>query len=125
MKAAPRIMVVLVCGSRAWTNAETIRRRLSDLPPRSVAIVGKAPGADMLAREEAARLGFEVLPVSTTQEEMFDLLWDLTTDPAERLVLAFHDDLSAPTGTAAIVAIARQRGVAVEVISDAQRSERL
>ena len=125
MKAAPRIMVVLVCGSRAWTNIEAIRQRLSKLPPRSVVIVGEGPGADALVREEAARLGFEVLPVGTAPEEMFDLLFDLTTDPAERLVLAFHDDLSASTGTAAIVVIARRRGVTVEVISERARSKRL
>ena len=119
-KTAP-IMVVVVCGSRSWTNRDLIGRRLSALRSGSAVIAGKAPGADTIAREEAVQLGFEVLPVDAAPtklpEELIDLLFELTARPEERLVLAFHENLQASTDTAHTVSIARDRGVALEVIA--------
>ena len=116
-----RIMVVVVCGSRSWTNRELIARRLSALRTGSAVIAGKAPGADTIAREEAVRLGLEILPVDAAPtklpEELIDLLFELTARPEERLVLAFHENLQASADTARTVSIARHRGVAVEVIA--------
>ncbi len=66
MKAAPQL--VLFCGSREWTDRERIRRDLESLPPDSVVIEGGARGADRIAREEAAALGFHVATVRA--------LWD-------------------------------------------------
>lgn len=119
-KTAP-IMVVVVCGSRSWTNRELIGRRLSALHAGSAVIAGKAPGADTIAREEAVQLGLEVLSVDAAHtrlpEELIDLLFELTARPEDRLVLAFHENLAVSTDTARILAIARDRGVAVEVIA--------
>jgi hypothetical protein len=60
--------VVLFCGSRNWTDRETIRRDLEGLPAGSVVIEGEAPGADRIARQEARRLGIHVAEVPA--------LWD-------------------------------------------------
>jgi len=114
-------MVVVVCGSRSWTNRDLIGRRLSVLRAGSAVIAGKAPGADTIAREEAVQLGLEVLPVDAAPTklpvELIDLLFELTARREERLVLAFHENIQASTDTARTVSIARIRGVAVEVIA--------
>ena len=119
-KIAP-FMVVVVCGSRSWNNRDLIRQRLSEFHTGSAVITGNAPGADTIACEEAARLGFEVLPVEAAPtpfaEELIDLLFELTARPEERLVLAFHENLAGSTDTARTLSIARDRGVAVEVIA--------
>jgi hypothetical protein len=72
--------VVLVCGSRDWTNWEAIRRELERLPAACVIIHGDngydadgkplfgqsdhlaVRGADKLADTIAVELGFEVIP---------------------------------------------------------------
>jgi hypothetical protein len=119
-KIAP-LMVVVVCGSRSWTNRDLIRRRLSGLRAGSAVVMGTALGADTIAREEAVQLGLEVLPVDAAPtrlpEELIDLLFELTPRPEDRLVLAFHENLAASTDTARILVIARDRGVAVEVVA--------
>jgi len=115
------LMVVVVCGSRSWTNRDLIRRRLSALRAGSAVITGTAPGADTIAREEAIQLGLELLPVevapSKLPEELIDWLFELTARPEERLILAFHEQLAASVDTARTLSIARDRGVAVEIIS--------
>ena len=119
-KNAP-LMVVVVCGSRSWTNRDLIRRRLSALRAGSAVITGNLPGADAIAREEAVQLGLEVLPADAVPgklpEELIDWLFKLTARPAERLVLAFHENFMASVDTARTVSIARDRGAAVEVIT--------
>lgn len=52
---------VLLFGSRDWTDAETIRRRLSRFPPETVVIHGAATGADSIGGLAATSLGFEVI----------------------------------------------------------------
>lgn len=115
------IVVVVVCGSRSWTNRDLIRQRISALRAGSAVITGKAPGADTIVREEATQLGFEVLPLDAAPtklpEELIDLLFELTARPEERLVLAFHENFAASVDTARTVSIARDRGAAVEVIT--------
>jgi 5-enolpyruvylshikimate-3-phosphate synthase len=114
-------MVVVVCGSRSWTNRDLIRRRLSALRAGSAVITGNLPGADTIAREEAVQLGLEVLPVDAAPtklpEELIDWLFELTARPEERLALAFHENLAASTDTARTLSIARNRGVTAEVIT--------
>lgn len=53
-------MIVIVCGSRDWTDRALIREWLAKLPRGSVVVHGAARGADTIAGEEAAALGFEV-----------------------------------------------------------------
>ncbi len=53
-------MKILVCGSRDWTERETIRAWLRKFPRGSTVIHGAARGADTIAGEEARALGFTV-----------------------------------------------------------------
>jgi len=50
-------------------------------------------------------------------EELIDLLFEITTRPEERLVLAFHEHLAASVGTARTLWLASARGVAAEVFT--------
>lgn len=52
---------VLVFGSREWTDAGLILKRLKVFPASTVVIHGKARGADSLAGEIARGLGFKVI----------------------------------------------------------------
>lgn len=56
-------LVALFCGSRDWSDRDSIRRDLSSLPPGSIVIEGGARGADRIAREEAQALGIHVATV--------------------------------------------------------------
>ena len=56
----PSPHVVLVCGSRKWTDPEPIRKALQWLPEGSVIIHGGAAGADSLAGLVAESLGHHV-----------------------------------------------------------------
>jgi hypothetical protein len=56
-------VIVLVCGSRTWTDADVIRRRLGQLRGYHgdiIVITGGAPGADTIAASVAYRLGLHV-----------------------------------------------------------------
>ncbi len=50
-------MRVIVTGSRAWRDYETIRDRLAKLPPNSTVVHGAATGADAMAHAAALALG--------------------------------------------------------------------
>lgn len=54
-------MKVLVCGSRGYNDAATIRHHLSQLPPGTIIIHGGAKGADTMAGDIAAELRFPVV----------------------------------------------------------------
>lgn len=110
--------LVLVCGSRGWTDAAAIERRLRELPAGTTIIHGRArTGADALADRIARRLRFRV--------ETYPADWKrfglgagpirnrvmLGLDPS--VVLAFWDGIS--TGTADCIDEARRRGIPVEV----------
>jgi hypothetical protein len=108
--------VVLVCGSREWEDADAIRERLRKLPKDSVVIAGGARGADKLAAEIAAELGYHVA-VCMAQ-------WDRYGGAAGRrrnhamlqlrptLVIAYT--LGTP-GTQHTIAITQQKGIPLEV----------
>lgn len=53
--------LVLVTGSRNWTNAASIRAELDKLPADTFIIQGGADGADRIAADYAMKLGFLVL----------------------------------------------------------------
>ena len=55
-------LTILVCGSRDFTDRPTIRAWLARFPAGTTVIHGAARGADTLAGEVAAELGFTVRP---------------------------------------------------------------
>jgi len=111
-------MLILVCGSRDWGDRLTIAGELSKLSDGATIIHGGARGADSLAGQEAAKLGFQVLEVKPQWErygrsagfrrniEMLEM--------KPSLVIAFHKSGSA--GTAHTIVEAEKRGIPVTVI---------
>ena len=53
-------MKVLVCGSRQWTDWESIEKRLCMLPAGTTIISGAARGVDGIAAAIGRKLGLEV-----------------------------------------------------------------
>jgi hypothetical protein len=123
-------MRVLVCGAAprlrknipGWTDREAIKRELEKLPTYTVVIEGEALGADILGKEVALELGFEVDPYPAKwsrygrgagpirNRQMLD-------KGKPDLVLAFHTNIQASTGTKHMVKIAREAGVEVRVFA--------
>lgn len=56
-------VIALFCGSREWSDRESIRTEVKALPPGSIVVEGGARGADRIAREEARSLGIHVATV--------------------------------------------------------------
>jgi hypothetical protein len=114
-------IVVLVCGDRHWTNRISIAKRLKQLPANTLILHGGARGADMLAGEEATKLGLKV--------EVFPAEWEKygqaagpvrnvkMLDMNPHLVIAFHSDLAKSRGTAHTVREARKRQIRVHLVT--------
>lgn len=111
-------MLVLVCGSRGWTDTHAIRDRMADLPASSIILHGKAPGVDTFAGWIANDLGFTVREFPADWErygKRAGIVRNLAMlDESPDLVLAFWDGES--SGTRHTVTEARKRGIPVEVI---------
>lgn len=110
-------MLILVCGSRDWTDIHAIRMRLVRLPPVSSIIHGAAPGADSIAAMLAEDFGFTVqaFPADRRQHgKRAGILRNLAMlDERPDLVIAFQRNGS--RGTAHTISEARRRGIPVEV----------
>ena len=115
-------MVVLVCGSRDWTDDQAIFKRLSKLPDGTTVIHGACSGADSLAGKIAKKLGLVVkeFPANWTK-------YDKAAGPIRNsemlsygvdLVLAFHCDITKSKGTLDMVNKAKKAGVPVIVFKN-------
>lgn len=116
-------MRVLVTGDRNWTDHEIIRNILYGYTPLVsiepvVVIHGAARGADSIAGEYAAMIGFEV--------EEYPADWgthhraagpirnrQMLKEGKPDVVLAFHDDLASSKGTKDMVDASLAAGVPV------------
>ena len=113
-------MLILICGDRNWADADTICNQLLRFNPADHTIIhGNARGADTIAGTEACKLGFKVIAVPAKWNRYgkaagpmrnFEMLGH-----KPQLVIAFHHNLSESKGTAHMVKIARESGIAVEV----------
>ncbi len=112
--------IVLICGSRDWTDTDAIFARINELPEDTLVIEGGARGVDTRARIEARAYGLFVAEVACTDEHWNSLgrsaghkrnhaMLDLAPD----LVIAFQRDGS--KGTQGTLDEARRRGIPVEV----------
>lgn len=111
-----RPFVVVVCGSRTWTDRAAINARVAELPPGSIVIQGEADGADRIAKHAAALANLHCCGMPAMwrngrgagparNRAMLDLRPDL--------VIAFQRNNS--RGTQHTIDEARRRGVPVEV----------
>ncbi len=115
-------MLVLICGSRSWTDRSAIEARIAELPPGAVVINGKAGGADKCAHYAAVNRGLFSVPVP-----VYSPHWKrygkaagpmrnrVMLDLGPELVIAFQRDES--SGTQDTIDEARRRGIPVEVHS--------
>lgn len=109
--------LVLVCGSRGWSNREAIEARLKELPPDSIVVAGGARGADRDAAQIASALGFHVAEVKAQWHRyggaagMRRNLVMLRLKPDR--VIAFS---LGTNGTQHTIDNARTKGITVEVI---------
>jgi len=111
----------LICGDRNWTEGEPIRAYLCKLQDWgfSIIIEGEAPGADILAREEAEQMGFTVMKFPAHWEKYGRAAGPIRNremlDQQPALVIAFHDNPSQSKGTRDTVEEAMRRGIQVIV----------
>ena len=121
-------MRVLVCGAAprrktgdpGWTDREAIRRELLRLPKGSIIIEGEAQGADLLARSVAEELGFVVEPYPANWGKYGRAAGpvrnrEMLEKGKPDLVLAFHTNIFASTGTKNMVHIAQRVGIEVRL----------
>ena len=109
---------MLVCGSRQWTDRDSIEKRLRVLPAGTTIISGAAGGVDSIAASIGRKLGLEVreFPAEWNKfgrsagyrRNLVMLEQDLD------LVIAFHVGNS--PGTAHAIEHARKKGISIEVI---------
>ena len=118
-------MRVIVAGATAWSDAGAIRRELVKLPPGTTVIHGDSPGADALAGQVAAELGFSVEPMAKTREDYakyrraaWKALNERMLARGVELVLAFHPDIQASRGSGHLIELARAAGIEVRVFAD-------
>jgi hypothetical protein len=116
-------MIVLVCGSRDWSNQQSILQRLKALPADSTIIHGGCRGADILASIAANQLGYKVI--------CFPAQWDLHGKSAgpkrnqqmidegnPELVIAFHENVDSSKGTKDMINRAKKHKIKYEIITE-------
>lgn len=115
-------MNVLVCGSRNWDIFFIIKKRLLDLPSDAIIIEGVCEGADLMAREAALDIGLEVIEYPAAWKKYGKSAGPIRNikmlDTNPRLVIAFHNNISASKGTKHVTDEALKRGIEVEVIDE-------
>ncbi|TES86921.1 DUF2493 domain-containing protein [Candidatus Aerophobetes bacterium] len=119
-KVTPGNIRVLICGSRNWTDEETIEDYIKTLPPQSVIIHGNCKGADKIAQRLALKHGHSEIPFKAKwgkngrkagpirNREMLD-----KGDPD--FVVAFNDDIQSSKGTKDMIRLTLSRGIPYEV----------
>lgn len=110
-------MIVLICGSRHWTDRAMIEAQIFMLPQGSRIVHGDCVGADKIAGCLGEYLLYDVQPYPTTEQN-----WRLVNqkmlereDPDE--VWVFHDGLEISKGTKDMVNRALEWGYTVKLFS--------
>ena len=127
-------MKILICGSRHWTNYDSIisavQRLVVKYGKENITIIeGGAPGADSLARQAAIECGisYKEFPADwgrfgrkagpIRNQQMLDEL-DVTESGGQDMVVAFHEDIEKSRGTRDMVNRARKNGVPVYIMKE-------
>lgn len=114
-------MIVLVCGSRDWTNIDLIRKELETCLGITKVIHGACQGADILAGKVAKELNLIV--------EEYPANWSkyrLSAGPKRNqqmldegkpdYVIAFHDDINKSKGTKDMINRTIKAGIKYKII---------
>lgn len=112
---------VLLCGGRNWTDRDKIRNLLTGFDSATTLIVeGGCRGADTIGREEAEKLGFEVITMKAEWKkfgkgagQIRNQMMYATYSPD--MILAFHEDLNSSKGTKHMIEVAKRGGTPVRL----------
>ena len=117
-------MRVIVAGAVAWADEEAIRRELAKLPPETVIIHGDCDGADALAGQIAAELGFAVEPMAKNASDRTRykrLAWKGLNErmlaTGAELVLVFHPTFDDSKGSKHLAELAARARVEVRLFA--------
>lgn len=112
--------VILITGSRYWTDRTVIAERLRQEPEGTTLIEGGAAGADHIAAEIGRELGFKVIEVPANWARFGPAAGPIRNrtmlDMLPHRVIAFSKNNS--KGTRDCIKAARERGIPVEIIED-------
>lgn len=119
-------MKALVCGDRNWTNRQYLYRILDALHAHrkfSILIEGEAKGADRMARDWAIKNKVSV--------RKFPAMWmvygkgagvirnqQMLDEGKPDIIIAFHNDISASTGTRDMVRRARGKLIHIQLYKE-------
>lgn len=111
--------VILITGSRDWTDQDIIRNALTEFSDRKVLVIhGKCKGADIIAGNIAEKLGFDISSSPADwktfgraagpirNKKMVDETLEYKKMGINTVVLAFHDSLDNSKGTGHCVKLA-------------------
>lgn len=120
-------MRVLVTGSTTWTDVETIRRTLAELPAGSAIVTGDTGGVDEMAGNAGRGMGFGVEMMQKSPADYqahpkagWKGLNERMLATGIDLVLAFHADYGKPghaRGTVHMVELAQAAGIEARVVT--------
>lgn len=114
-------MRVLICGSRNWTDEETIENYIKTLPTYAVVIQGMCKGADMIARCLAKKHGHLVMDYPANWSKYGDAAGPIRNKRmldkgGPDVVIAFHDHIQESQGTKNMIEQTMKRGIPYRVI---------
>lgn len=94
----------LICGSRNWTDRESIREYIEQLPNDSIIITGGCRGVDKIAEHEAKRKGLEVIVFMADWKKYGRSAGPIRNERMlvegkPNCVVAFHNDFEKSKGT--------------------------
>ena len=114
---------VLLCGGRNWADRDKVRNLLTGFDADTTLIVeGGCRGADTIGREEAEKLGIEVITEKAEWEKFGkaagrirnQMMYD-TYHPD--MILAFHEDLKSSKGTKHMIEVAVKGGTPFRLVT--------
>jgi hypothetical protein len=119
-----KVIKVLICGSRHWSDWHLIKSVLETLEPESTVIIhGAAKGADTLAAILAVEMGFYQVKAYPTQWSKYGRAagpirnQQMLDEEDPEIVHAFSDDLYSSKGAKDMVRRAKKHGCSVTVWS--------
>ncbi len=124
-------MKILICGSRHWTNYNSIlsviRRLITCYGPDILIVEGGASGADLLSRKAAIECGisYKEFPADWNKYGRAagpirnqQMLEEVMEDEGRGMIIAFHEDLAKSKGTKDMVNRAKGKGIPIYIIKE-------
>jgi len=116
---------ILICGSRTWTDKQTIERYIQTLPKDTVIIEGECRGADRMAREIAEKYGLQIFGLEAEWKKYGKKAGPIRNEEMIKygkpeIVIAFHNNIAESKGTKNMLMLAKKHNIPVKVIKSGQ-----